>query len=619
MILVMRSSLCFIVGVVAAVFSTSSLRADDDSPKSARQLEFQQSSKSISIKSLGPNTDPAFVAVFRIHAPKITYSAMFDGLVPDEMRDRMFFKGMHLFYPAQRVRRPVRELILKRQSEVPRPRIPKDLKDRTRRALLRNPRVRLRLTDEQRAVATKIEEFEKAASALLTTPIVAVWGLQTSDGSPDERLVLYANGRANDPGGKLSWDWRGGKITVDFQDKQRQLTVAADGRTLTGRWIGETETKGRLLGYSKTPTMPVLATWHMQNAKGIVSTVKLYANGRVNDQHAKATWSWSDAKLAVSTSENATAAEFTIGKSGRSMKGRWQMQGGILAELHNPVITFVTAGPQTLKPNDPKLWASLDRSTTDYFKLLISDVPKNRRPPQPVMDFFTKQASDANFQIVPISESDVEFRIVATTARQAEALARGLLGIYDYGVIGPIQTFLQHRMKLLEEQLKTQEADVARIKQEVKDDLQQADRPPLFDEATAKLLNEQKKQLSIKAAGLKAQVAEAVRLLNANPPDKAGSAKLKITRLTAEIELAGVAAQLAKVEEIRSRQATRQRDRAKLLAARSRLGRPEYHVRKTGNIIGAHSHVIRRYVPFQVVEGQVIISPLKRAEAASRR
>jgi hypothetical protein len=52
----MRSSLCFIVGYVVAVISTSSLLADGDSTKEARQLEFQQSSKSISIKTLGPST-----------------------------------------------------------------------------------------------------------------------------------------------------------------------------------------------------------------------------------------------------------------------------------------------------------------------------------------------------------------------------------------------------------------------------------------------------------------------------------------------------------------------------------------------------------------------------------
>jgi len=613
----MRSSIRLVVCAVIVVVGVSSLGAGDDSPNDQRRLDVQCSEEAIDLKSSGSSVDPAVVAVFRIHSPKITYSYMFDGLVPDELRDRMFFKGMHLFYPAQRVVRPVGDAILKRQSELPNLRLPKELPAEIRPLVPGHPPIHV--TDGDREVARKVDEFYRAAIGMLSTPIVAVWGLRTTDGAPDERLVLYANGRANDAGGNLSWDWRDDRITVNFPNEQRQLVVAADGRTLTGRWIGDTEVQGKLLGFSKTGAMPVLATWHMKNVKGIVSAIKLYANGRVNDQHSKAAWSWSDAKLTVSADGNATAAEFTVEAAGRSMKGRWQQQSDILADMHNPVVAFVPAGPETLKPNDPKLWASLDRATTDYFRLLVSHVPNDRRPPQAVIEFFTEQSNDANFQIVPVSETDVEFRIVAATAEQAEARVRGLLAIYDHGVIRPIQQFLQHRLKLLQEELKTREADVARIKQELKDDLDQAERPPVFDEVIVTFLNDQQKRLSVKAASLKTEIEEAARSLKSNQHRDADSAELKTTKPEAEIELAGVAAKLKKVEEIQSHHTSRPRDQANRDATRSRLGRPEYLVRKSGNIIGAHGHVIRKYVPFQVVDQRIVIAPVERADKSNKQ
>ncbi|MCH7729252.1 MAG: hypothetical protein IH991_22640 [Planctomycetes bacterium] len=161
------------------------------------------------------------MARFRVHSPTVTYAYMYDGEVSDELRDLMFFKGMHLFYPGKRVERPLLDVVLKRQSEMPRLRIPKDLPDTIRPLLPRHPPIRL--TDKDRELIKKIEDFEKAAMAIISTPIVAVWGLRTSDGAPDEHLILYANGRANDPSGKLSWDWRDKKITLNFPRQKREL------------------------------------------------------------------------------------------------------------------------------------------------------------------------------------------------------------------------------------------------------------------------------------------------------------------------------------------------------------------------------------------------------------
>ncbi len=39
----------------------------------------------------GPKPKPAFVAIMRIHPSKLTYSDMFDGLVPDEYLCHQWF------------------------------------------------------------------------------------------------------------------------------------------------------------------------------------------------------------------------------------------------------------------------------------------------------------------------------------------------------------------------------------------------------------------------------------------------------------------------------------------------------------------------------------------------
>ena len=504
--------------------SSSGLCSEPDKPQFSGKLKVEQSKTPFAWKLQLPIPKPGFVAIIRINSPKVTYSRWFDGYVSATLRDRLYYKGMHLLYPHHRIERSLPDVTLKRQRNVQ----PANLIPLNKR-ITSFPKRKF----DKKTLAL-LKKIIKAEAKLLKpvpppNPIAVVWGMRFADGEPADRLIFYANGTVNDPAGKLkpaekaTWSWSAGKLTVIFPQKNiLEFTVSKDGRTFVGQWYDGTPRRGRMLGVAKIRTMPIVASWHLQNVKKGVTTLYLYANGKVNDQHSQSTWSWNAGKIII---DEGKGGSLTVSSNGRRMKGQWGEHKAVAATIYNPIVSFTKIPSK--KKGDPELYASLDRSTADYLKLLVKHVPKNRRPSVEVTDYLTKKTNDANFRIITVSETSVEFQILASTARQAEALARGLMTIYDYGTVQPIRQFLKIRLQNVQKDYRERQAVVKKLKQEL---------GPILENT---------------------------------------------------------------------------KDKEKVKAARSRLARPIYHVGKSGRILGATGHVVRKYKTLEVVGNKIVIRPVK--------
>lgn len=209
------------------------------------------------------------------------------------------------------------------------------------------------------------------------------------------------------------------------------------------------------------------------------------------------------------------------------------------------------------------------------------------------------------------------FEILAPTPERAEELVRAFLSVYDYGLFCPIQQEYLRLKRDFEQRLPKYHAAGKEAKQELAKYEKQLDELKEYEDVGEEALvnfTTQLRLISVDLAGIQARTDACNKILGGATGKRLTPSRveqIEMLKITAEIELVGLAAKKAAIEEIVDKGRRRVELLGEVKAARTKVARSESLVSGTERLITEYETARQEYMPLPIQDGKVTIHPLK--------
>jgi len=261
---------------------------------------------------------------------------------------------------------------------------------------------------------------------------------------------------------------------------------------------------------------------------------------------------------------------------------------------------------------------------TEYFAQLAAMIPKEKLPADSLLSCFTKGPGRVPFLTISLakySDGAVErslkrFEILAPTEEKARGLASTLLVLFDQGLTRQFQIHMHKSKRAAEGHLEVKRKELKEADRESGQLQKQLETPVVVDLDSLAELRTQRHLLSVDLAGAKARVLAAERFLEMKTALRQGREHVENLKITAEIELAGLAARQQALDSLikTGEERVDLQNRAKL--SRRRVDEAEHWVAQYEEALSNADEAIELLGPFRLRDGKVVIRPVKWIAAA---
>lgn len=305
------------------------------------------------------------------------------------------------------------------------------------------------------------------------------------------------------------------------------------------------------------------------------------------------------------------------------------------------VATFQLVGPRQLRvtsfgvlPSEAisGYSAAVDRHRTLLFrgrlpsaaglKSVLDEMPKERLPSEEVVSLLTKTAylRLSYVRLEAGAEDDkylIQFTILAPTPERAKELVQGLLSLYDFGVFYPLQREALAVKRVYEKRLPEDRAGLKKPQDELAGWDKQLAGLKEFEDITQEALVDfiaQQRLISVDMQGVKARIAACNKILESGMKRRLTPSRveqLETLKITAEIELVGLAARKEALEDLVKKGQERKEVSAKRVHARNRVTTLERGISQMLEGITHYEAELKKCVPYPVQDGKVVIRRIK--------
>jgi hypothetical protein len=265
--------------------------------------------------------------------------------------------------------------------------------------------------------------------------------------------------------------------------------------------------------------------------------------------------------------------------------------------------------------------SSLERE----LKLALKQMPRERVPSDEVMSQLTEllaRGSSSFRRSVAPAASEQEgkdmavfhFEILAPTPERAKELVQALLAFYDYAVFYPLQkdalavkAAYQKRLEEDRAALKEAQSSLPALEKQLAELKEYADITP---EALAQFTTQQR-LISVDMQGVKARIDACNKILAGVPRPSRRSEQLETLKITAEIELVGLAARKEALEKIVEKGQERKELSGKRAQTHSRARSLEVEISMMLDGIRDYEAELKKCMPYPVEGAKVVIRRIK--------
>lgn len=211
----------------------------------------------------------------------------------------------------------------------------------------------------------------------------------------------------------------------------------------------------------------------------------------------------------------------------------------------------------------------------------------------------------------------IQFTILAPTSERAKELVQGVLSFYDFGVFYPLQREALAVKGAYEKGLPENRASLKNAQDELAGCDKQLAGLKQFEDITQEALVNfitQQRLISVDMQGVKARIAACNKILGGGTERRLTPSRveqLETLKITAEIELVGLAARKEALEDLVNKGRERRKVFAKRVQARNRVGSLERGISQILEGITHYEAELKKCVPYPVQDGKVVIRRIK--------
>jgi hypothetical protein len=215
------------------------------------------------------------------------------------------------------------------------------------------------------------------------------------------------------------------------------------------------------------------------------------------------------------------------------------------------------------------------------------------------------------------SDATLEYRIYAPTAQRAKELVEGMLSLQDNGLFSTIQQELQAAKRKWEANLQESREHLEKTQKEsktVQDQLDAAKEYADISEQTLSGLETQQRLVEVDMEGLKARVKACNDLLETSKRSPATSSRieqLENLKIAAEVELAGLTARKASIQQIVAGAHKRNNLQVALKQASAEINVTLISISRLQNMIADVEMDLKDFTQVRVEDNQVRIRRVK--------
>lgn len=256
---------------------------------------------------------------------------------------------------------------------------------------------------------------------------------------------------------------------------------------------------------------------------------------------------------------------------------------------------------------------------TEYFAQLAAMISRDKLPADALLSCFTKGPGKVPFLTIrrvkysdgAVDRSLKRFEILAPTEDKARGLASTLLVLFDQGLTRQFQIHLHKSKRAAEGHLEKRRKELKEAEEESGQLQKQLETPVVVALDSLVELRTQCHLLSVDLAGAKARVLAAERFLEMKTALRQGREHVENLKITAEIELAGLAARQQALDLLikAGEERVDLQNRAKL--SRRRVAEAEHWVAQYEEALSNADEAIELLRPFRLHGGKVVIRPVK--------
>ena len=256
----------------------------------------------------------------------------------------------------------------------------------------------------------------------------------------------------------------------------------------------------------------------------------------------------------------------------------------------------------------------------------LDEIPKERLPSEEVVSLLRMvgppclRRSYVHFD--PGTEDDkylIQFTILAPTPERAKELAQGVLSFYDFGVFYPLQREALAVKEAYQKRLAEDRAGLKNARDELAGLDNQLEGLKEFEDITREALANfitQQRLISVDIQGVKARIEACNKILGSMHIVKRGLtpspvAQLETLKITAEIELVGLAARKEALEEIVKKGRELKEVSTKRVQGHNHVTTLERGISQMLEGITYYEAELKKCAPYPVQDGKVVIRRIK--------
>ena len=262
------------------------------------------------------------------------------------------------------------------------------------------------------------------------------------------------------------------------------------------------------------------------------------------------------------------------------------------------------------------------------YNAILGEMPQERLPSEEIVSLLTKK-NYPYFSSSPVrADKDAATRgegaakpdeyyiscsILAPTAEQAKQLTEGVLSFYDHvsfllqeNTLAAKETF-EKELPQLRESLKQSQDELATLEKRLEDLSEYKD---ISQEALADFTTQQR-LISVDMQGVKARIAACHKILRGGRLTSSRVEQLETIKITAEIEMVGLAARKGAIEEIVKKGRGRMEAAVGRVQASSRVRDRERDISQISEGITHYEAELKKCMPLPVEDGKVTIRRIK--------
>jgi len=265
---------------------------------------------------------------------------------------------------------------------------------------------------------------------------------------------------------------------------------------------------------------------------------------------------------------------------------------------------------------------------------LASKVPQGRVPSAEIMGMLTRSkylylgnarqseedrdTSDAGSEALYTRTLDFELTLTAPTAERAKELAQAMLVLYDYGYSLAAHQGYADLYEYWKSQLSDELADVKPMQETLAAEEKELESLKPYDEITSEALASlvSQKQLNIvERAGVLARITACQKILDqikkSGRPSPTQAEKAETVKIAAEIELAGLEAKQAAIDDLVQKSRRRLQLAVSAMRLRANIRSAENQAKWTEARAAGYKTAVDEKMPFAKVGGKVLVRRIK--------